>query len=68
MPVPSNQEARRRILQQARTGTRPDPHSADYVDAFGAVESVTEIRKYYESQKSDGGFFQMISTSWGNRK
>ena len=65
--LPSNQNSRKRILRQARTGTRPSPVVPAYEDAFGAVQVVGRYVESFVSSEPHIEFFQVLKSAWQAR-
>jgi len=66
--LPVKIPARKRIFRQARTGARLGHPSLDLEAALGAVDSVAKYTKWFDRQKPNVEFFDVLEESWEARK
>ena len=65
--LPHKQNARRRILHQARTGTRPSPVVPVVEDALGTLQAVGKYAQAFTAEKVNIEFFAVLADSWAAR-
>lgn len=66
--MPVNISAKKKILRQARLGTRPTSRTSNAADAFLAVTAAQRYREAFVRDQANIDLFRVTAAAWAARK